>query len=426
MKKSLMANPTLYTILAVLSFIISGAVTVMLFVSTSSGIIGTVLMFLTALVFELSKCTLLYQAFRSQLNVAFRITFGCLWLGVTIASIVASAGFVISQERETRNITIENSAEYSQQEENRKLKQDLYNQKKNELEQLQGGKNKIISDMEKVRDSWGKNYITMRGNEQAKINSKDAELTAEINKKSSELSQIASDLSTPPSEIKPQLENTNGYNAIFELMAESLNKNNPRAKKDPYKAEVLQMWFFILLGVGLEILGNVFIFLSQYYQNVSFSPTPINPDPEKKPVPILESNINNTQTKEIQGGRLQGMRYKVKAKNKVTGCKPSELKPVITLVPKAAPTPPSKYIGFTNKDLEKYIEYMFDNTTSTKNGLESPGITAISKANINLSYKTCRAIHGYLSTLGAIQTQGKATVILKSKSDLLCTVKQAI
>jgi hypothetical protein len=99
--------------------------------------------------------------------------------------------------------------------------------------------------------------------------------------------------------------------------------------------------------------------------------------------------------------------------------------PVITLVPKLSLSP-TQNLGFTNKDLDIYINHIFENTTTTKNGLESPGITSISKSDIGLSYKTCRAIHGYLSTLGAIQTKGRTTIILKSKSELLCTVKKAI
>jgi hypothetical protein len=101
--------------------------------------------------------------------------------------------------------------------------------------------------------------------------------------------------------------------------------------------------------------------------------------------------------------------------------------PVITLVPKANHIQQSQFIGFTNKDLEKYIDYMYKHTSTSKNGIESAGLTKMSQdSDLGLAYKTCRAIHGYLSTLGAIETKGKSTVILKSKDELLCTVKQAI
>lgn len=420
-----MNNPSTYKALSVLGFIVSALFTVKLFASNSTDMFSLFAMVSTALLYEFGKYTLLYQALKGPFKSTVRSFMLGAWVFVTCASIVASATYVLNDANENKNIQVENSAEFHKQQDSIAIKKDLYSTKKQEIDNLRKLQEQTAQKGEEIKNSMPRNYIDRRQQQQDKTNKDVSSIQEQINAKSSELSQIAQDLSTPIGEIKIETESTTGGSSMFKLIAEKLNKN-PKNKKNPYTTEEVGIFFYIAIGVGLELLANLFAFLSQYYQNMSVSPTPSNTDPEKKPVPILETNHNIINTKEIQGGRLTGLKFKVKAKNKITGRKSSELPPVIKLVPKVSSTPPTQFVGFTNKDLEKYINYMFDNTTTTKNGIESPGITSISKSNIDLSYKTCRAIHGYLSTLGAIQTKGKSTIILKSKSELLCTVKQAI
>jgi hypothetical protein len=287
-------------------------------------------------------------------------------------------------------MTIEQSNEYQTALQAKQIQNDLYSTKKKELENLLESKTQTISAMEKTRDSWGRNYITMKENAQSSINKKISEFDTTINQKSAELSELSNKLAAPI-KVENQTLSTIGYSAIFNTLADFLNKNDNSSKKNPYKSETIELWFYLLLGVGVEALANMFAYLAQ--KNTYF-----NSKPEPKNLETCESTRHSIPSiSSAKKFRINKSAFIAKKSGNIIGFKPE---------PKIANNDP--VFDIDEKDFDKYIKYMYD---KQRNGY-APGYLDIAR-NINIAVEKARAIKGELNRRGMIKTVGNRTVIVK-------------
>lgn len=400
-------NKATFKTLSILSFVVSGYFTLLLFKSSSVGLFEAIPMIAVAMIYEVSKWCLLREVVLKRHQGGMRIIIFSLWAFTTLASIIASAGYVLNQSNATKNMNLESSTAYQNELKSRDLKNDLYSTKKKELDDIIATKNQTISAMEKTRDSWPKNYITMKENAQVQINKRIGEFDNDIKAKSAELTDITNQLASP---IKVTAEplSTTGYTSIFMTLSDFMNKNDNNSKKSPYKAENMELWFYLLLGVGVEALANMFAYLSQKdtYHQIINSYSDSRPRLEPKNTETLETttfqeNENTSKKKFRLKPRLTGVVAKQKSSNLI-GFKPNPK-------PETNPNSTNKSpFEIDEKDFEKYIKYMYE---KEKNGY-APGYIDIAR-NINIAVEKARAIKGELNRRGMIKTVGNRTVIIR-------------
>lgn len=413
-----MKNPIVMKIFAVISFIISGIFTIMLMTSGTVGLIPCLLTAGMAVCLEVAKCGFAYTAIANDsINLVIRVIMGVVAICLVVSSIFASAGFVQNQSNEVKNITIENSTAFQNGQENRKIQQDLYSQKKKEIEQMQLDKQKTIEDMTRSRDNLPKNYITAKQNATAEITKKDAEYQSNINSKSAELSQITKNLQEPVN-LSGTL-NTGGYSALFQTFSGWLNKS-AASKKDPWTPEQVEFIFFITLSILFEITAVLFSFMAQIKTVATSTATEVRtPDQVKKSYQL--GKLKNTLSRNNKYG---GDWHKVEPEK----IEKPDLK-IVKTEPTTAQAELPRKIGFdtnpeplintdvqpksfTNKDVEEYLNYMYEES----DGVESVGYTKLGR-NTTLGIDKARKVKAHLEYSSVLATQGNKTLILKPKDE---------
>jgi len=132
-----MNNPTILKSISILAFIISALFTIILMTSGTVGVIAYILTVGMAVILETCKCGFFYEALsNTKLNIVIRGVLATIALLLVAASIFASASYVQNQANKTKNKQVKTSTQYKQLEEGKKVQQDLYNNKKKEIEDL--------------------------------------------------------------------------------------------------------------------------------------------------------------------------------------------------------------------------------------------------------------------------------------------------
>jgi hypothetical protein len=349
-----MKKKNVFATISVLSFIISAAFTISLFTSNSVGRLATVIMFASAIVFEMSKWTLLWEGFSGKHASLFSGILITLWAAVTLGSIAASCGYVLNQSNQTQNNAIISSTQYKQAEESRKIQISTYNNKAAEIDQLRQQASELP-----------KNYYSLK-----------QEIMSKVTQKSKDLASLTSEIKKPI-EVKAELP-TSGYSAFFKLMSKVLDA-------DP---TMLELWFFIGLGIVLELIANVFAYLFQKERLIDSN---FRLEPKR---------LETCETTKFQTPKIK----KIYQQNS-----PAVAKIGFNIEPKRNNNHNNKpEPSISTEDYDKYVEYMYD---KQKNGY-APGYLDIAR-NVNIAVETARAIKGELQRRGVIQTVGNRTVILK-------------
>ena len=213
----------LYKFIAVVSFIVSGYFTILLFKSTATTLWDKIPMITIAIVFELAKWSLLRESIIGNHAGWLKISIFCLWVVITSSSIVASAGYVINQTNASSNIAVQNSEQYNQALKAKDNQADLYNAKKAELNRLYNTKESRIKDLAKQRDSLSNKYISKKVQLSQQMNEIEQSYNSQIKNVSSELSGISSSLNTQIDTSKLQIKSESGYTALFSLSANIYN-----------------------------------------------------------------------------------------------------------------------------------------------------------------------------------------------------------
>lgn len=390
-----MNNPRTYQVLSILGFIVSAIFTVKLFSSNSTDIISWFAMVATALLYEFGKYTLLFQTIKGPFGATGKTIMLGSWIFVTCASIIASAAYVLNDANSNKNLMVESSAAYRQQQNSIAVKNDLYSTTKKQIEDLKALQGKQQQEGNNIVNAMPSNYIDRKNQQRSDTRRLIAKTQEQINNKSEELNQIAKDLSSPLGEIKVETESTTGGYSMFKLITQKLN-DNPKNKKNPYSIEEVGVYFYIAIGVGLELLANLFAFLSQYYEYGKLCPTPLSP--EKKQIPELQSNkpYANSDAQEIKGGRLKGLKFRRKDNISIFRPRPNEIIPLVSS-------------NVDEGDIEKYLKFVIEN--ASKNG-NAPGRIKIS-AGTGIAQEKCRTIHNILIERGILETGDKFTKIIR-------------
>lgn len=341
-----MSRKTKFAIISILSFAISLAFTVALFVSNASGKWAITIMFVSAVVIEMSKWFLLWEGFSGKHSTGLSGILITLWTLVTVGSIAASCGYVLNQANKTDNQTTIQSKQYQQAEESRRVLLDAYNVKKAEIEQLRA-----------QADSLPSNYYSMKQN-----------IMSQVDKKSSELS-VMSEVMQKPIKVEGVL-STNGYSAFFNLIGKELGEDSKQ----------LELYFFMSLGIVLELIANVFAYL---YQKES----------------LVHVDKDNELSTNSEVERKKQRRFTFKKNEKSSNVIPFSK---LSVVPKVE-------MDLSDDDIENYKRVMYKTQTS---GGYSKGFKAIG-AEIGVDSKTAEKIKGYLEMQGLIKVEGARTRIIK-------------
>lgn len=357
-----MKRKNTFAVISVLSFLISGMFTIALFTSNSVGKIAIMMMFASAVVFEMSKWCLLWEGFSNRHNGIFRTILIFLWASVTIGSIVASSGYVINESNRTQNKAVISSTQYKNAEQSRQILIDSYNKKSEEVEQLR-----------KQSEELPKNYYSMKQNIMKNVSEKTAALSA-LTQKIQEPLKVSGVL------------NENGYSAFFSLFANLIGEDS----------KMVELFFFLALGIILELIANCFAYL---YQKESGSSS----TPNRK----YFQKSNNSESK-------IGFKPQVVLAKKTDAARPIGFK-IDTEKPTGISAPQNVH-GFDDIMLDKYIDYIYD-CVKADGSIDGYQTTA---TNLNYTYDQVRKMKNHCEHLGILKSDsaGRRTILLRPKENL--------
>jgi hypothetical protein len=243
-------------VFSIATYVISLIFTILLMISSTASTLGLVLVFFMAVILDGSKVLLFYMSLtHKNLNIIFRSILFILSIVLLISSIIASCGYILNESNKKTNIEIKQSDEYSQQQDLKNKNEELYNLKKQELENLKESHKDEVKNMTNILNGYPSNYITKKENLQKEINSLKEKHNILVSEKMNELKNLGS------KEIKTSsnILNENGYTAIFKLFGNSLHKSS----------EEISLIFFMILSIVFEIIALISLYLSSI-ENVDF------------------------------------------------------------------------------------------------------------------------------------------------------------
>ena len=394
-------NPSkFYYGIAILSFIISGYFSVLLFQSSATTLTEAIPMIAIAIILELAKFSLLRELSNSNHAAWLKVSFFSLWVIITLSSIVASAGYVINQTNKATNESIKMSDSYKIKMASRDNQNDLYGTKKQELNNLYTAKENALKDLQTQREALPKNYISKKVEMGVRMNEVEQDYNNRISKISSELSTISNSLAQEVDLSSTQVNSTNGYTAIFQLSADIYNKN----ATEKVTASGLELWFFLALGVVLELVANVFAYLSMVTGKIK---SPI-PQPENKmPIPELEKMSKNSSPQKLKvahAGNVVSIASKGKQDYKQA----------------------KNEQDLSNKDIKMYLDIMYSNTKNDNESIGYKNIASKISEKYKMEFKPTKAykIKNHLEKLGVISVDGATTKIICEQGKALLAVKK--
>jgi hypothetical protein len=264
--------------------------------------------------------------------------------------------------------------------------------------------------MERIRDSYPKNYITVKENLSYKINQKAVELQNKIDQKSNELSTLSSTLSVPVDTAKLNISDTKGYTAMFKILADKLNSSE-EFQDSPINSSELEMWFFICLGIIFEIVAILTAYLAQVEANKVGRSETISHNNQNKVVgftPGKTAMATNAQFEMQEGPKAIHEESK-----RIIGFRPDPASSTTPSTLEYLNIPQETIINIPDAletdDVKKYIEHMY----MTANGNEARGSARIAK-EIEMNPETARKIRGILEAHGIVKSDKvkKKTYIL--------------
>jgi hypothetical protein len=145
-------------------------------------------------------------------------------------------------------------------------------------------------------------------------------------------------------------------------------------------SKMLELWFFMIIGIVLEAIANIFGYLAQKEKNSRLEPR------------LERLEVCETTT----FPRFQNKKFALK-------------NPTVAPIGfRTEPEPKNLETSISNEDYTNYIDYMY---YKQKNGY-APGYLDIAR-NVNIAVETARAIKGELQRQGIIKTVGNRTRIIK-------------
>lgn len=419
-----MNNPVLLKSISIIAFIISALFTIQLMTSGTVGVIAWILTVGMAVILEACKCGFFYEAITNKsLNTLIRGALATIAVLLVASSIFASASYVQNQANKTKNRQIKTSAVFKQLEEGKALQQDLYNTRKKEIEDLKKLQDQQRTNGENIINSMPKNYID-RKNEQRRITEEQIAKTQEtINAKSTELSQIESILQKPIDMTNVKVNDDAGYTAMFQSMADMINSNDDY-KDNPVKAESLEMWFFISLGIIFEFTAILTAYLAQVKAPIAINQHNTNLKgigfkhqivTATKKNPALCDDANDSHI-EQQEKRVIGFQIPYLSERASSASIQTPISDSFSVGSHETLTPSDVHTNSVMKKdvVMKYLRYMY---ASQKDNISS-GCRTIAR-EIEIPEELARKIKGHLEQLKIIKSIGTQTLILKTLNEAI-------
>ncbi|EKD99351.1 MAG: hypothetical protein ACD_22C00284G0001 [uncultured bacterium] len=409
-----MNNPVILKSISILAFIISALFTIQLMTSGCVGIVATVLTIGMAVVLELSKCGFFYEALsNTKLPTLIRITLAIIAVLLVASSIFASASYVQNQANKTKNKQTKTSSQYKQLEAGKAVQGDLYNVKKKEIDDLKALQEKQQQEGNNIINSMPKDYIDRKNQQRVSTQQNISKIQDTINAKGAELSQIAQNLQTPIDTSTLKLNDDAGYTSMFKAMANMINSNDDY-KDSPVKAESLEMWFFIGLGIIFELTAILTAYLAQLKGTslgvITKNDSTLNGNIGFKPQ-LVTANLTDSD-------HIDGPEKVIRPIGFYSGAAAASTRDDknidVVESPKSLMTTdfykPSSDTGIAKEDLKKYIEYVYASPKYLTTG-ESPGYNPIGK-NTGIGVENARKCKAVLERLDIIKTIGTKTFVL--------------
>ncbi len=371
------------------------------------------------------------------MNKSLKATCGILAVILVIISIVASAGFTIQQSNQLQNKQIKNSVEFKSVEQSREIQTQLFEAKKQEMEILKNQLTTIKDSGDKAVNSLPKDYITAKQNTRNQTQKQLSSTQEKLSNVSAELSNINNALLSPIDTSKLKVKSESGYIALFEMIANILNKFNT-SKEKPFTSDGLLMAFFIFISAVFEVLAVVLYILNRKVLSIigfviSFLCTFLLMTSMAVGLEAIIIFAGMSVVLDLSKMILMKIAFSDAVSNFSSSTPPIEnsKQPISLKTPKAiglGTKEPviAKKIGFDmpqkqpttyklkgthdikSDDIKKYIDYM--NQTSTND--ISKGYMHIAK-NIGISADKGRKIKAYLEHENVIKVDGMTTKILK-------------
>jgi len=406
-----MNNPTLLKTFSYLAFVVSAIFTIILMTSAVVGFIATGLTIGMAIMLEVCKVGFFNEALtNTRLNIAVRVTMGVISILLLLSSIVASAGYIQNMTNKTKNLELKHSSAFKQAEEGKGIQKDLYTAKQQEIESIKSNYSSQIEEMTKVKNSYPANYFTRKENLQVEINNKSSEMQNMISEKNKELVQLGNKLETPIDVSTLNVNKTNGYSAIFSIVADKINQDEFR--ETTISADEIELYFFMGLSVIFEFIAIITMYLSRVINlgqlqlgNTPNRPTKKTTDYEIKP------NFENIKPNNFKI-------IKPNIKPNFENINLAKANRSLSLVASSDFPPKKTPKSFKSIEVEEYLKYMYENATESDGELVSPGYIKISK-NTSLSQEKCRKIKAWLEEEGTLKSEGGKTIILEMDKTLV-------
>lgn len=379
-------------------------------VSGTVGVIATTLTGAMAIVLETCKCGFAYESIsNTKLMMPIRLILGFIALLLVGSSIFASASYVQNNAIKANATQVKDSSQYKQLEAGKALQGDLYNVKKKEIEDLKALQGKQQQEGDNIINSMPKNYIDRKNQQRTDTISQIAKTQDIINSKSNELSGLGLSIQSPIDTSTLKLNADNGYSAMFRSLADTINSSEDY-KNNPVKAESLEMWFFIGLGVIFEFVAVLTAYLSQL-KNIS---THTRIEPIQAPQSQIDPFKYNYRVADITSGdddkpkRTIGFYSGAAASTGANGDN--------KVVDTSKPCDTQSIQEIDNQILGRYLDYVYANIKADKS---IPGYQTTAK-DLGLGVDYVRKLKNHCEHLNILQSDADArkTFIIKPKEDI--------
>lgn len=369
--------------MAVLAFCISAIFSVVNLYSAAFAFWAGVVCAVMGIILEYSKVFCIYKAFSdSKLNAVIRGVCVIVYIILLSASIFFSMSFISNEENENKNYTQKHSVEAEKNAEKIKTDNNTIKRLEDEILTIKQQYEGAIKTKEDYIKQLPTNYITVKANTLKEIDNLKKTMTDKINAVSSKISQVENSKKEVLSKNVSVENSTTGFTAMLTTIV-NWHNSTERGKQNPWTLEQVSFMFYLILAIVFEIVASLLWYLAEH-------------EKDSKPSTIQKvqpNNFNDNSNKPSVKDIIQP--------------KPPIIQPQLQQFAK------DKEKHFTNEDLKKYVDYMYDNQ---KNDI-SPGYIKISKS-LGLTPDTCRKIKAHLEHLNVIESNGKLTKIVKPKEKI--------
>lgn len=367
------------------TFAVSAVFSIMLMVSGVTGFLNIGLAIAIALIIDICKYVFMVEGFTNKaIPTPARIIMVALAFFLLLYSIVASAGKLQNSSNQKQNIALKYSAEYQQAQEARQAQKDLYEAKKQEIQDAKNTFDESIKEYERLEVATNDLYTFRK----AQVNKQRVETLSVLN---AELKELGEGLLSPIDTSKIQIKEEHGYASVFKSFNKFLN-SNLQPGQSPTSPEEVEANFWLGLSIVFEAITLITGFLARHLKQQAGGQS-IDMDQSAGPNSLKVIRPNSQKINRENANRSLDLAQ-------------SEPKPIKKI---------SNNIN--SEEVKAYIDFVLENAKKQDGELVSPGYIKISKA-LQFSQEKTRKIKGYLEEINFLKVDGGRTIVIGNKASL--------